>query len=73
MAANGADPTVRPIDGTDRGCDWAMVDKYGELYPHGITARRRVVGAGEMLDGDYCIRHAKEAVRWWRERIEPSV
>ena len=57
-------PTVTPIaEGT---CAWALVDKDGELYPYGIKARRRVRDAGEFLDGDYCIRHAKMAVEWAR-------
>jgi hypothetical protein len=62
--------TTKISEGT---CDWALEDKYGELYPHGVLARRRVSGAGEGLDGDYCARHAKMAVEWWREGIEPEI
>lgn len=65
------EPTVTQVSRTT--CGWAMVDKYGELYPHDIRAYWRVSGAGELLDGDYCRRHAREAVRWWREKIEPRI
>lgn len=61
--------TVTKIDGNARGCDWAMVDKHGMSYPHGIKARRRVTGAGEF-DGDYCIPHATMAVEWSRDGVE---
>lgn len=65
------EPTITKVAPTE--CGWAMVDKYGELYPHGVRAYWRVSGAGELLDGDYCARHAAEAVRWWREKIEPRI
>lgn len=63
--------TITVIRGTT--CDWALVDKYGDLYPHGIQAHRRVSGCGELLDGDYCRRHAQMAVQWCREGIEVAV
>jgi hypothetical protein len=63
------EPTITTI--TEGECEWALEDKYGDPYPHGIRARRRVSGAGELLDGIYCIRHAKLAVEWCRVGIEP--
>lgn len=65
------EPTVTKISATE--CEWAMTDKNGEQYPHSARAYWRVRGAGEFLDGDYCRRHAREAVRWWRERIEVAI
>jgi hypothetical protein len=45
----------------EQRCGWAMVDKHGELYPHGILAKYRIEGAGDEVDGDYCTPHAIEA------------
>lgn len=65
------EPSVTKVSATD--CGWALVGKYGEQYPHGTRAYWRVSGAGELLDGNYCRRHAREAVRWRREGIEVAV
>lgn len=54
-------------------CDWALVDRNGQQSPHGTRGYWRVSGAGELLDGVYCRRHAFEAVRWWREGIEVAI
>lgn len=65
-------PTVTTIrEGT---CDWAVPDPHwdGHQMPHGIKARRRVTNAGELLDGDYCVRHAAMAVEWAEQGIEPN-
>lgn len=62
------EPTVTTI--TEGTCDWALVDRYGELYPHGTKATHRVAGAGEMYDGDYCARHARKAVSWSKKGVE---
>lgn len=64
------EPTVTKVSVTE--CEWALVDKNGTQYPHDIRAYWRVSGAGELLDGDYCARHAAMAVRRWREREEES-
>lgn len=58
---------------SDTTCSWAMVAKDGRLYPHAIAARRRVRQAGEFLDGDYCLRHARMAVEWSIAGIEPAI
>jgi hypothetical protein len=66
-----SEPTVTTI--TEGECDWALYDHDGDPYPHGIKARRRVDGAGELLDGIYCWRHARMAVDWWCQGVEPEV
>lgn len=54
-------------------CCWAMTDRDGYQYPCGADARRRVEGAGELLDGEYCVRHARMAMDWAARGIEPDV
>jgi hypothetical protein len=50
-----------------------MTDRDGYAYPHGIKARRRVERAGEFLDGNYCLRHARMAMDWATREIEVEV
>lgn len=61
-------PTITRITGSR--CCWALLDKHGDPYPHDIRATRRVVGAGEFYDGDYCKQHADMAVDWARHAID---
>lgn len=66
------EPTMTPIKG--HRCDWAMVDRYGELYPHDIKATHAVLGTGlECMDGVYCRRHAHEAIRRARAGIGVAI
>jgi hypothetical protein len=51
-------------------CGWALTDRDGFGYPHGVLALRRVEGAGEWWDGIFCVPHAKEAVQRAREEKE---
>ena len=64
------EPTVTTIsEGT---CEWSVDDPhwYGYQMPHGVKARRRVERAGEFLDGNYCLRHARMALDWATREIE---
>lgn len=54
-------PTVTKISGAT--CHWAMTDRDGYAYPHGIKATRRVSDATEFMNGKFCARHATEAIR----------
>lgn len=59
---------VDPLGGE---CDWAKVDRYGELYPCGKPSYRRLVNGPELWDnGDYCKYHAPRALKRARAEME---
>lgn len=61
-------PIMVPIEGEN--CAWSMTDRGGYSYPHGIPARTRVSGAGEFLNGTFCLYHAALAVELSYQRLE---
>ena len=63
-------PTRQPVKKGQ--CEWSVPDPqgYGNDMPHGVKARWRVTDAGEFLDGNYCIRHADQAVDYAVRGVE---
>lgn len=66
-------PSPRIVRVMPGKCEWAVSDKDGMHRPHGIRAIFWVYGTGFGLDGLYCVKHAKMAVQWFQDSIEPLV
>lgn len=63
------------IEAPPRGfCDWSKTDKWGEAYPCGKPAWKRLINATEVWGGvdggDFCRYHAPRALNRVRAEIE---